>query len=277
MHLRIFMAIMLVLTFLGIRISVEGKEKWAPDFIIVGAMKSGTGALRSFIMQHPLILAPEDKSEVHFFDLNFEKGPKWYKEQFPERPSPDYLVGEKSPYYIVHPLVPKRMFSLYPKVKVIMILRNPVDRAYSHYQFNRNRDKESLSFEEAIKAESSRLAEEEKKLKQNPLYHSSAYKAYSYLTRGVYVDQIQRWLSYFPSEQILVLSLDDLKVDSKRVTDEVFAFLGLPEYEINPQFDKKKSNYAPMSPETRKKLIKYFQPYNQQLEELLNREFHWDN
>jgi hypothetical protein len=201
MLLRFFATIFLALAFLTETNPLYGKENWAPDFIVVGAQKAGTGALRCLMIQHPLILW-SSKKEPHFFDLQYNKGAKWYEMLFPERPSSDHLLGEKSPYYIVHPQVPKRIFSHYPNVKIIMILRNPVSRAYSHYQFNVARNMEKLSFEDAIEAESKRLKGEEKKLQKNPAYRSSKFKHFSYLTRGMYAHQIKRWLKYFPSEQI---------------------------------------------------------------------------
>jgi hypothetical protein len=272
--MKIWMTIILALLLVGDNHSLYA-EKWAPDFIIVGAQKSGTGSLRTYMTQHPQVVWSKE-NEVHFFDLYFKKGTKWYQNQFPKPPSSDHILGEKSPYYMIHPLVPERVFTLYPKVKIIMILRNPVKRAYSHYQFNLRNKVENFSFEEAIDAESKRLEGEEKKLMKHSSYYSKNFKRYSYLRRGVYVDQIQRWLDYFPREQILILTLDDLIKDPHHVMNETFAFLGLPPCE-NIQFgNAKELYYEPMKPETRQKLIEYFRPYNQQLRELLNRDFSWD-
>lgn len=275
MRLKMFMIFVLALTcFLG-ETTLYAKEKWAPDFIIVGAQKSGTGALRKLIVQHPLIVFSK-RNEVHFFDLNFEKGTRWYQSEFPQRPSPDHILGEKSPYYIVHPLVPERVHSLYPNVKIIMILRNPVSRAYSHYHFNLRKDNiEPLSFEEAIKAEPKRLAGEEKKLIKNPHYQSKNFKFYSYLKRGMYAEQVGRWFEFFPREQVLILTCEDLGKKTQEVMNEVFAFLELPPYE-DLKIEHEPSNYPPINPETRKRLVEFFRPYNQQLRKLLGRDFDWD-
>lgn len=275
MHLRLFVTIFLAFAFLTETHSLYGEDKWSPDFIVVGAMKAGTGAFRSLMIQHPLIVASTRK-EVHFFDLHFEKGEKWYEDQFPKRPTSDHLLGEKSPYYIVHPLVPKRVYSLYPNVKIIMILRNPVSRAYSHYQFNIRNKTEHLSFEKAIDAEPKRLAGEERKLKKNPIYKSKNFKIFSYLTRGMYADQVNRWLKYFPEEQILILTCEDLSAKPLETMNIAFAFLGLPLLDSLNESEKEASNYAPMDPEMRKKLVDFFRPYNQELTELLNRDFAWD-
>jgi hypothetical protein len=276
MLLRLLMTLILALTILGQTNVLHGKEAWAPDFIIIGAQKGGTTALREFIIQHPQVVLSK-KMEVHFFDKQFAKGIKWYRNQFPKRPSPYHLIGEKTPYYMFHPAVPKRIFSFYPKVKIIIILRNPVDRAYSHYQMNKSNKTERLSsFEEAIEAESNRLAGEEKKLIDEPFYHSPKYQSFSYLKRGIYVDQIQRWLDYFPREQILILTNEDLNKDPQGIMNTTFAFLGISPCELI-QFEKFNArDYEPMDPATRQKLIKFFRPYNKQLQQLLKNDFHWD-
>lgn len=275
MHLRYFMVFFLTFACLIGKFSLYGKEKWAPDFIVVGAQKAGTGALRSYLRQHPLIVTSHEK-EVHFFDFNFKKGAKWYEQQFPERPSSDHVMGEKTPSYIFDPRIPKRVFSLYPNVKIIMILRNPVSRAYSHYHFNLRRNKEHLSFEEALEAEPKRLVGERRKMKQDPSYRAIKYKRYSYLTRGMYADQIKRWLKYFPREQILIINCEDLSTNPLKPVNEVLAFLGLDPLGSLGKSEKKPSHYSPMNPETREKLIEFFRPYNQELEELTGIDFNWN-
>jgi hypothetical protein len=272
---RNILLFILALAFLGGGNSVYGKEEWAPDFIIVGVQKSATGSLRKYINQHPQVVWAK-QSEVHFFDKNFAKGLQWYKDYFPKRPSSHHLLGEKTPAYMPNPQVPERLFSLFPKTKIIMILRNPVSRAYSHYQFNIARKAEHLSFEEAIDAEPKRTDGEERKLRRDSSYISRTFMRYSYLNLGIYVDQIKRWYAYFPKEQILILTLDDLAKDPQRVVNEIFAFLELPPCD-NIQFgNSKETYYEPMKPETRQRLVEYFRPYNQQLRELLNRDFAWD-
>jgi hypothetical protein len=164
---------------------------------------------------------------------------------------------------------------LYPKTKIIMLLRNPVNRAYSHYHFNLRRQVESLSFEKAIQAESKRLAGEERKLKSIPNYKSWDFKNYSYLTRGIYIDQIKRWLAYFPRKQIFIMTCEDLSQKPLETMNEVFAFLGLDPLD-SLEIEREESNYSPMNSATREKLVEFFRPYNQQLEELLDRDFHWD-
>lgn len=272
MHLKIKSLFLGLLVFLlG---SLQAEQDWAPDFLIIGAQKSGTTVLYEFLNSHPMVVKKLD--EVHFFDRNFEKGVEWYKNQFAPRPDPSYILGDKSPYYLFHPLAAQRAYALYPNVKIIVILRNPVDRAYSQYWMNVRGNVEPLSFKEAVQAEPSRLAGEKEKILADPLYKSYNYPKFSYLARGIYVDQLKEWFSYYPREQFLILSSDDLRKDPRQVMSEVYAFLGLPDYINNAWDNNRKSEYPPMGAGLRLKLKEHFKPYNQQLEELLERKFNWD-
>src|SRR5205807_8171720 len=128
--------------------------------------------------------------EPHFFSLNFHKGPWWYRSHFPTLMEiyyaqhirkRDFITGEGSLYYVFHPLAPARVAKMLPQVKLIVLLRNPVDRAYSHFQHQlRQPGVEILAFEEAIDHEEERLAGEEQKLIDNPSYVSFNYNHYSY-------------------------------------------------------------------------------------------------
>ena len=257
-----------------IPLAAENTTNWAPDFLIVGAQKSGTTALYRYLKNHPQIV--KKSGEVHFFDRSFNRGVTWYQNQFPSRQKQRTIVGDKSPYYLFHPLVPKRVASLYPHVKIIMILRNPVDRAYSQYWMNVRMDAEPLSFEEALKAEPTRVAGEKEKILSDQSYNSHAYPRYSYLARGIYVEQVKRWLSFFPRKQILVVSSSDLRRDPDNTVKKVFAFLGLSHYPMKNWDAEKRNDYEPMDQVTRRHLSDYFRPYNQQLEALLGITFNWN-
>jgi hypothetical protein len=250
------------------------KEFWQPDALIIGAQKSGTTPLYKFISQHPNIVYKDN--EVHFFDINYQKGVHWYQSQFPKRTKDHFFIVDKSPYYILHPKVPELVDATYPDVKIIMILRNPVDRAYSQYMMNISSGQEPLSFEGALNAEDKRLAGEEEKLFTIPYYNSDQFRKFSYKTRGIYVTQIKRWLKFFPREQLLILKNEDLRENPDEVMEQVFAFLGLPHFFPTQPREDNHSTYPPMSPETRKRLAKFFHPYNQQLEELLGMKFNWE-
>jgi hypothetical protein len=255
-----------------------------PDFIIIGAQKAGTTALYSYLVQHPLV-TPALRKETHFFDNHFNRGLFWYRAFFPMRRHQHRLcrifgippiTGEASPYYLFHPLVPRRIQQLLPGVRLIVLLRNPVDRAYSHYHHEVAMGHETLSFEEAIKQEAERLQTEHDRLLTNPAYRSYQHQHHSYLARGMYADQLQPWLELFPAIQLLILRNEDLKQTPSAVFQQVLAFLGLPEQELHAYPEVFKGSYGQMVPETRARLLGYFAPHNRRLYDLLGRDFDWD-
>jgi Sulfotransferase domain len=260
-----------------------------PDFMIIGAQKGGTTSLYRYLVDHPAI-APIYIKEPHYFDIHYNKGLGWYRSHFPTSLEKfyvehahkiDFITGEASPYYMVHPLAPARVAKLLSNVKLILVLRNPVDRAYSQYQHQlRQPGVEPLSFEEAIDREEERLAGEQKKLTENPDYVSFNHRHYSYLTRGRYVDYIPAWMKLFPKEQFLVLKSEDLYRDPSAILKETFAFLNVPNMAIKEQKEEytqfNKASYTKLDPATRQRLVEYFKSYNARLYEFLGRDFGWD-
>jgi len=247
------------------------------DFIIIGAQRCGTTSLFKNLISHYLITGPTHK-EIHYFDINFSKGIDWYFKQFPsisknfdEKQKP--IIGESSPYYIFHPLAAKRTSEVFPDVKLIVLLRNPVDRAYSHYNHAIRQGNETLSFEEAIKAEPQRLMGQEKIIIDGG--YSPIHRRLSYLSRGIYVDQLKVWRRFFTKDQFLILKSEDFYENHKSTLNQVFQFLNLPAFEIK-DFKKYQSfNYPDMKEETRKFLIDFFKPHNERLYEYLGRDFQW--
>jgi hypothetical protein len=185
------------------------------------------------------------------------------------------LTGEASPYYLYHPRVPDRIYETLPEVRLIALLRKPVERAYSHYQLNRRQDKEPLSFEEAIEREEERLRGEYERLVQDETYYSDNHYKFGYLTRGVYVDPLTRWRERFPAERLLVLRSEDLYRDPRETLFQVNRFLGLPEWEPGHFTPYNQKPYSEIDPKTRQKLLKYFEPHNRRLYEYLGRDFGW--
>jgi len=260
-----------------------------PDFMIIGAQKAGTTSLYNYLSAHPSI-APIYIKEPHFFDLYFNKGFLWYRSHFPTIAQKYYvnhfqkrafITGEASPYYLPHPLAPTRVAMTLPKVKLILVLRNPIDRAYSQYQHQvRQPGVEPLSFEEALDLEEERLAGEEQKMLENKNYISFNHRHYSYLTRGRYIDQILIWMKFFPKDQFLILRSEDLYSNPAAVLEGTFAFLHVPHVALKEQREGyrqyNKASYDKMNPATRQHLIEYFKPHNARLYEFLGRDFGWD-
>ncbi|WP_287523664.1 sulfotransferase domain-containing protein [Okeania sp. SIO2C2] len=150
--------------------------------MIIGAQKCGTNSLYNYLVQHPLIAASL-QHEIHYFDLNFDKDLQWYQSQFPEL-EPGIITGESSPYYLFHPLVPQRIFDIYPQIKLIILLRNPAERAISHYDHEVRLGTEKLTLKEAIAAEQNRLKGEVEKIIQTGTYYSFNHQHYTYLARA---------------------------------------------------------------------------------------------
>ena len=257
-----------------------------PDFLIVGAQKCGTSSLYRNLVKHPSVI-PAFVKEVHFFDnsRNFQRGVGWYKAHFPfllykyystHICKNDFLTGEASPFYMFHPHAPKRISELLPGVKIIIILRNPVDRAYSHYHHEVKREREILSFEDAIKMEGERLQGEFDKIIKDEKYKSWKYDHNSYLLRGIYVDQLKRVYNYFNKSLVLILKSEDFFKDSQAAIEKVLQFLGLPGWQ--PKNFKKANvgSYPKMNSATRNWLLNYFEPHNHKLYEYLGINFSWN-
>lgn len=186
-----------------------------PDFIIVGAQRSGTTSLARYLAAHPEIHVVREK-EVHFFDRYDAKGIDWYKSRF-SGASRRQLAGEATPEYMYLPRVPPMMAKTVPHARLIAILRNPVDRAYSEYLFARGQGYEQLSFEEAIAAEPQRLV--------TGMGHDRT--RYAYLDRGHYLRQLMRITQYHARERLLVLLFEDLAADPVAIFRRTCTFLSV--------------------------------------------------
>lgn len=255
-----------------------------PDFMIIGAQKCGTTSLFRYLCAHPRVLPPLSK-EVHFFDLNYQEGKGWYRAHFPLRwklrvggtgRERRFQTGEASPYYIFHPLSPQRAAALMPRVKLIALLRNPVDRAYSHFHHQSRKGRETLRFDEAVDMEVSRLQGEDAKFASDPHHQSYVHQHFSYLSRGIYIEQIKRWHRYFAREQLLIVNSEDFFQDPGRILSEVLSFLGLEEWRPASFSKLNAGQYPAMDPPVRERLHRHFRPYNEELYAYLGRDFGWD-
>lgn len=257
-----------------------------PDFIIIGAQKGGTTSLYRYLIEHPSI-APIYVKEPHFFDIHFQRGLAWYRSHFPTTMEKyyaqyfqkhDLITGEASPYYLYHPRAAERVAKTLPRVKLIVLLRNPIDRAYSQYQHQtRQPGVEPLSFEEALEAEEQRLRGEEEHILKDPTYSSFKHRHYSYKGRSQYIEQLPQWMLLFPKEQFLILKSEDLFANPAETVRETLDFLQMPTNGIKKDYKPfNEATYTPIRPETREYLVEYFKPYNARLYEFLGRDFGWD-
>ncbi len=255
-----------------------------PDFLLIGAAKCGTSSAFHYLVQHHNII-PSSEKEIGFFSAWPKSGKLWYKSHFPTHLQKfvvkklyrrKFITGEATPSYLFAPLVPKMVHKVIPNVKMIVLLRNPVDRAYSSYRMRVRQGYEKLSFEDAIKNEDARLEGEKEKILNDPNYYGYNYSIYSYLTRGIYVDQLKVWMDIFPKEQFLVLKTEDLYSQPQKILNHIFDFLSLPSYSVPDLKRKNVAKYSDMSPKMRKTLIEFFKPHNERLYQFLGTNFGWD-
>jgi hypothetical protein len=262
-----------------------------PAFLVIGAQPTGAMSLFNALCRHPQVAGPtpakedvEWSREPHFFDDNFWRGVDWYRSFFPlsasaaalRRFGRDLVPGETTPSYIVHPAAPGRAAATIPEARLIAVVRDPVDRAYAHYDNMKRQGLENLSFEEAIAAEEERLAGEEELLRSDERHGSGRYRNYGYVTRSLYADQLERWLDAFPREQLLVLRAEDFVADPGAVFAQTVAFLGLHPW--RPQgfgAAYRLVSTEEIDPAFRAQLEERFTEPNARLARLVGRDFGW--
>lgn len=259
-----------------------------PDFLIVGAMKAGTTSLAAWLRAHPRVFVPDDK-ELHFFDVRWNEGLDWYRAQFADA-SDEEIAGEATPSYMVRDVHIQRMASVVPDARLIVLLRNPVDRAWSQFNHSVERDDEHRSFEEAVDDE----------LVSDPTDWRTSGRP---LARGRYIEQLRMLEASFPRERIHVGLFDELVGAPHALFAKVCGFLGVAEVrlsivgqEFNPRTTLRRPRLAAilgkgralerlpgplqrrartmvesrprnaaMPPAMRSRLREYFRPYNDQL------------
>jgi len=220
------------------------------------------------------------KKEIPFFATRIypKKSINWYKAFFPIKfLKRNNLTGEAYPNTIFHPIAPRRVKEHLPNVKLIILLRNPIDRAFSAWNMHVHEKLSNLSFEEALEKEKRDFIGVREKLLQDENFWRPGYIRYAHLEKGIYVEQLKEWFKFFPKNQILIIRSEDFKADPTKILAEVFDFLELPNQSI-PSMEKRLVGIykQKLNPEIRKKLIEYFKPYNKQLYQLLGRNFDWD-
>ena len=195
-----------------------------PEFLGLGTQKGGTTTLQRLLEQHPQVYLPPRK-ELHYFSLHYGEGEAWYRQQFAEART-DQRCGEITPYYLFHPMAPQRIKALLPEAKLIVLLRDPVERALSQVFHSRRLGIEPLELEQALAAESERLKGAEDLLSANGGRHRS-HQEHSYVARSRYELQLQRWLMFFPRDQLFLRRSEDLFEQPEQVWKELQDFLQL--------------------------------------------------
>ncbi len=246
-----------------------------PDFFIIGAVRSGTTSMYHYLDEHPSIVKSA-YDELGFFDDNFRLGWAWYRTLFPtnitkrivKRKTGNFLTFDDTPFYVYNEDVAKKIKNYFPKTKLIIILRNPIDRAYSNYHLGVRMGDEKRTFDQAIDEEIQKIA------KYNEI-EMDDYISQSYLGRGIYAKQLEIWLKYFPAAVIKILESDRFSNNTEETMNEVFEFLDLPDHNIRNLEKKNVAEYPPMKTETRQKLCDFFSEYNEKLYDMLNVRYDW--
>jgi hypothetical protein len=256
-----------------------------PDFLVIGAQRCGTTSLYRYLARHPAVVSAVLNKGVHYFDTNADKSLRWYRSHFPSDPYKALVArrrgvrrvvtGEASPYYIFHPLAVSRIADVLPNVKSVLVLRDPVARAHSHYTHELARGFETLSFEEAIEREEQRLQGEEERMMAEPGYYSYSHQHHSYVARGRYLEQIERWLRVFPREQLMIVDARDLFDEPDATFRSVLRFLELEESSLETYEKLNAHSYSGMTERERGFLEARFAEPNRALSGFLGRDLRW--
>ena len=199
-----------------------------PDFLGIGTQKGGTSYLHGLLQQHPHAFLAHPK-ELHFFSLHHGQGLDWYANHFAKAKA-EQRCGEITPYYLFHPLTAERIHAAIPDVKLIVLLRDPLERALSQYLHSKRLGLEPLELEAAFAAEEQRLADAEAALNQGEAHRS--HQQHSYLSRSRYEQQQPRFEALFTPEQLLVLHSEALFERPQRIWEEVLGFLELDDHPL---------------------------------------------
>jgi hypothetical protein len=255
-----------------------------PGFIIAGAERCGTTSMFAVLRQHPAVFnGTLPRKEVHYFDNKYDRGLAWYQCHFPlaararlaARGAGTPVAFEATANYMFHPLAPERIHRDLPGVRLLVMVRDPVERAYSAHAHQAGFGDETESFERALELEDSRLEGEAGRIVAEPGYESFAFDHHTYRSRGYYADQLDRLESIFGRDRIHVIDSGDFFADPGPHYDRLLGFLGLPD-RGRPAFTPQNARpRAPMPATLRAELEEHFRPHDERLTAWLGREPSW--
>jgi len=258
-----------------------------PSFLVAGGQRCGTTSLHRALIAHPVVAGPMLHKGVNYFDFNYHRGPAWYRGHFPllssaRRRAGNWSVGSGEPQamescgsYLYHPLALSRIARDLPGVRLLVMVRDPIERAYSAYKHEIARGYESESFERALDLEPQRMLGEVERLVSEPGYQSHAHRHHAYVARGQYVDQLRPAFDLFGRDWVHVVDSADFFAHPEATYDDILDFLGLPAW-LPGSFDRHNARPSEPMPESiRKQLDDYFLPYDEQLAKLLGRTPSW--
>jgi hypothetical protein len=264
--------------------SATAGRRQLPSFILVGAQRAGTTSLFRALVSHPLIYSANFHKGVNYFDVNYARDFAWYQGHFPTtaglRKHTRHLAGEPitfeaSGYYMFHPCAAQRLAHHLPGVRIVAMLRDPVERAYSAHKHELARGFETESFERALELEDERLAGEEDRMLADPGYQSFSHRHHAYVRRGQYAEQLLRLRQSFPSDRVHVIESESFFERPASTYGRVLDFLELPAV-LPDRFDRWNARpSSPMAEATRARLRQHFRSHDLSLAALLGRDPAW--
>ena len=283
---------------------ITSRFRMLPSFLILGGSRSGNTSLFAYLTEHPNIM-PGSLKAFFFFQYFTNNKTSFYRSQFPIKRK-NLITCDSTSSYFVHPLIPARVHKLLPSAKLIVVLRNPVERAYSEFHYTVTLGSElTENFEDVIKSELKRIEIGNKKPELKIENTNYKHFTFSHLRDGLYAQHLERWLKFFSKEQLLVLHTKDLYTNLDQTLAETFEFLNLPKYQIENRIEKNKidkirplagheqnvyknidsktrtlfnvQNYPEIKSETRKFLQDFFRPHNEKLFKMIGKRFDWND
>ena len=264
--------------------AITSGTRGLPDFLVIGVGRSATTTLHHNLSKNPCLFSAA-YDEIGFFDENFHLGLNWYRSFFPTKSLKNktiknnnfFMSYEVTPSYIRKPWVARRIKEILPNVKLIAILRNPVDRTYSHYNMAVNEGNEKRSFEEVIKYDLKQLENFSDSYSTKSDDYFKNVVENSFVARSFYAEQLKIWFDIFDKKRIHITTTENLAIKPQKTFSEIFKFLEISDYEIPKPENKRQGVYSPMNKEIRMKLSSFFKPFNDDLYELLETKFNWND
>ena len=263
--------------------AITGSARVLPDFLIIGAKRCGTTTLFQYLPEHPSI-ARSHHDNMGFFSDNFHLGVNWYRSFFPtkffknkiKKKHNEFRAFDVTTKYIESKKTAENIRTIKSNMKIIVILRNPIDRVFSQFHTSIRDGEEKRRFEEVINYEIDEINKELSDKKENHQLDFRKGKQ-NYIKKSLYAMQLNHWFGVFPKENILVLSTEDLKTKKIDTYNQIFDFLKLPRFVIKGEKIMQKGNYEPMKKDTRKNLYEFFKEHNEDLFNLIDKRFDWNN
>lgn len=246
-----------------------------PTTVIVGAQKAGTTQLYAYMVKHPRCYGAAEK-EVDYFSKHAERSVGWYRSRFPWRRRVRRRQGhviEASPSYLPTPSALRKMHKVLPNARVIVLLRDPVSRAFSHYQHKKTRHLEQRSFAEAIEEE---IRQEAFPARWGVALDESSRPMLGYVARGYYALQLEQLYKVYRRNRVLVMDSASLFADTAKVCNRVFSFMGLEDFDVEPGKVYNRGYYQErIDPRVAERLREHYQPYDELLKQICTEPMSW--